>query len=34
MSMGESPSIPNRCLEGRIGAASGDVIKAGLIAGV
>jgi hypothetical protein len=29
---GESPSIPSRCLEGRIGAAAGDVIKAGLIA--
>src|SRR5258706_11700921 len=31
MLVGESPSIPSRCLEGKMGAASEDVIKAGLI---
>src|SRR6202012_3888046 len=31
MWVGERPSIPKRCLEGRIGVASVDVIKAGLI---
>src|SRR5579883_3163432 len=29
---GERPSIPKRCLDGRIGAPVSDVIKAGLIA--
>src|ERR1700761_2643601 len=31
MWVGERPSIPKRCLEGRIGVVSVDVIKAGLI---